>query len=428
MKRWAVLLSAIAVTTAVIVAAAGVAAAAETAAAGEKWLCPMHPTYVSDRKGTCPICGMDLVPAAQFAGGGRTGIPGMAEVELSPEGIALAGVRTTPAVRGSLASQVRTTGLVTADETRLASVQTRVGGWIERLAVNAVGQNVAAGQTLLEIYSPELLAGQEELLRAAAAQKAALLAAPAGSPAAGADAAFLVEAARRRLLLFGVTAEFIDSVLADGRPSRTVPLPCPVGGVVTRREAFVGMRVEPGMELLQVADLSQVWVVADFYEYEAPWLAPGQPVTVELPFDPGVALPAAIDFVYPSVDPAARTQQARIVLANPFGLLRPGMYAAVTLELDRGQDLVIPDDAILDTGRRRIVFVSLSGGRFAPREVEVGARSGGRAQILSGLSEGDQVVIKANFLLDSESRIRASLAGPAGEAPAPAHDHPGGGQ
>lgn len=387
-------------------------------AAAERWLCPMHPTYVSDRKGSCPICGMDLVPAREFAGGGVSGVPGMAEIELSDEGIALAGVRTVPVVREALTTAIRAVGRVTADETRVVSVQTRVGGWIEDLSVQAVGQSVRAGQPLLTIYSPELLAGQEELLRA-------ISAGPGGS--------FLVEAARRRLLLFGVPQDFLDRIETSGVPSRTVPLPCPATGVVTGRAAFVGMRVEPGMELFTVTDLGTVWILADFYESEAPLLGVGLPVKVELPFDPGVVLPGTIDFVYPTLDAAARTQPVRVVLANPFGLLRPGMYADVTLEVARGGGLVIPDDAILDTGPRRIVFLSLGGGRFSPREVEVGVRSGGRAQILSGLDEGQQVVVKANFLLDSESRIRASLAAPAAPAgqsappPAGTTGHQGGG-
>ena len=395
-------------------------AAGDATAAADRWLCPMHPTYISDRKGSCPICGMDLVPAREFAGGEDSGVPGLAALQLSDEGIALAGVRTQPVTRGSLTAAVRAVGRVVPDETLVSSVQTRVGGWIESLAVEAVGQEVRAGQALLEIYSPELLAGQEELLRALAAQRAAKEAGREGR-----DAAFLADAARRRLELYGVPRSFIDQLEASGRPSPRVPLLCPATGVVTKREAFVGMRIEPGMPLFEVTDLARVWVVADFYENEARQLAAGMPVQVDLPSYPGMALPAVVDFVYPTLDEAARTQPVRVVLDNPFKVLRPGMYASVTLDIDRGESLIVPDDAVLDTGTRKIAFVALGEGRFTPREVAVGQRSGGRTQILSGLQEGDLVVVHANFLLDSESRLRAALAG--GDAP-PAGGHEGGHQ
>jgi multidrug efflux pump subunit AcrA (membrane-fusion protein) len=372
-------------------------AAEPTAAVAEKWLCPMHPTYISDRKVQCPICGMDLVPATEFAaeqGGGASGVPGLAALELSDDAIRLAGVRTRPAAMENLTSEIRAVGLVKADENRVRSVQTRVAGWIESLAVSSVGAPVAKGELLLTIYSPELVASQEELLRAVAA---------------GND--LLVDSARKRLRLFEVPDDFVEHLEATGEVARTVPLRSPVSGFVTERMVYEGMQVEPGMALFQVTDLSEVWIEARFYESEASLVTTGAPVEVRLPQDPSVVLQGTIDYIYPTLDDASRTLAARVVLANDFGLLRPGMYADVTLSMDRGEALVIPDDAILDTGTRRLVFVSLGAGRFMPREVEVGTRSGGKAQILSGLEAGDDVVVHANFLLDSESRIRAALAG-----------------
>jgi membrane fusion protein, copper/silver efflux system len=376
--------------------ASGGAPAAAPATA-EKWLCPMHPTYVADRKGKCPICGMDLVPAAEFAaqqGSGASGVPGMADLELSDDAVRLAGVRTRPAVVEAMTSEIRAVGLVTADAARVRSVQTRVGGWIETLAVSAVGTRVNRGDPLLTIYAPELVATQAELLRAVAA---------------GND--LLAGAARQRLRLFEVPDDFVAKLEETGVVSRAVPLRSPVSGFVTERMAYEGMQVEPGMALFQVADLSEVWIEARFYESEASLVTAGAPVEVRLPQDPSVVLQGTIGYVYPTVDDASRTLTARIVFANDFGLLRPGMYADVTLSVDRGEALVIPDDAVLDTGERRLVFVSLGDGRFAPREVEVGTRAGGKAQILGGLQAGEEVVVKANFLLDSESRIRAALAG-----------------
>ncbi len=264
--------------------------------------------------------------------------------------------------------------------------------------------SVTQGEPLLTIYSPELVASQEELLRAVA----------------GGDD-LLAESARKRLRLFGVSDGFVATLEETGEVSRAVPLRSPVTGFVTERMAYEGMQVEPGMALFQVADLSEVWIEARFYESEASLVAVGAPVEVRLPQDPSVVLQGTIDYVYPTLDDASRTLTARVVFANDFGLLRPGMYADVTLSVNRGEALVIPDDAILDTGERRLVFVSLGEGRFTPREVEVGTRSGGKAQILSGLEAGDDVVVKANFLLDSESRIRAALAGLGAETPKGQH-------
>ncbi|MBK6899798.1 MAG: efflux RND transporter periplasmic adaptor subunit [bacterium] len=398
----------------------GEPAATRAEAVAAKWLCPMHPTYVADRKGACPICGMDLVPAAEFAaqqGGGASDVPGMAAIELSDEAVRLAGVRTQPAMVEALGGEIRAVGLVAVDETRVRSVQTRVAGWIETLAVGAVGSRVTRGSPLLTIYSPELVASQQELLRAVAARAAAA----GGDPQTLANAESLVASARRRLQLFEVPDGFVAKLEETGAPTRAVPLLSTATGVITERMAYEGLRVEPGMPLFQVTDLSEVWVEARFYENEAGLVAAGAPVEVRLPQDPGVVLTGEIDYVYPTLDDASRTLSARIVLANEFGLLRPGMYANVTLLVDRGEALVVPDDAILDTGERRLVFVSLGGGRFTPREVEVGVRSGGKAQILDGLAAGEQVVVHANFLLDSESRIRAALLGDAAAVPAGGH-------
>lgn len=386
--------------------------------AATRWLCPMHPTYTSDHDSGCPICGMDLVKATAFAaaqGSAAGGLPGLAALELDDRSVRLAGVRTQPAVVQPLRRVIRAVGTVTVDETRLHSVQARMSGWIETMAVAAVGERVARGGPLLTIYSPELVATQEELLRARA------LAAAAADPDTRAAAAALAEAARRRLRLLGVDDGFVAGLEQSGEVARAVPLRSPAAGVVTRRDAYPGMAVEPGLELLQVGDLSAVWLDARFYEYEARHVAAGATVTVNLPHEPGLSLPGTIDYLYPVMDESTRTMRARVVLDNGFGNLRPGMYADVLLEVDRGEGLVIPDDAILDTGRRQVVFVAEGGGRFVPREVTVGDRAEGLAQILEGLEPGEEVVVKAAFLLDSESRIRAALLPPPGEPAAGGH-------
>ncbi len=381
-------------------------APANDGAAATRWLCPMHPTYTSDHQSSCPICGMDLVEAAGFAaaqGSAAGGLPGLAALDLDDRAARLAGVRTQAASMQPLRRVIRAVGTVGVDEARLHSVQTRMRGWIETQAVHAVGERVSAGAPLLAIYSPELVATQEELLRALA------LANGAADAETRAGAAALAEAGRRRLRLLGVGDDFIATLESTGEVSRAVPLRAPAGGAVTRLEAHPGMEVEPGLELLQLADLSAVWVDARFYEYEAQHVAPGATVTVRPAHEPGLSLSGTIDYVYPVLDEATRTLRARIVLDNGFGNLRPGMYADVLLEVDLGEGLAIPDDAILDTGRRQVVFVAEGGGRFVPREVAVGDRSEGLARIVDGIEPGDQVVVKAAFLLDSESRIRAAL-------------------
>lgn len=396
-------------------AGAGAATATPTAV---RWLCPMHPTYTSDRQGSCPICGMDLVEATAFAAGqagAAGGLPGLAALELDDRSVQLAGVRTQAAAIRPLRREIRALGTVTVDQTRQHSVQARVAGWIETMAVAAVGERVARGGPLLTIYAPELVATQEELLRART------LANDAGDTDTRSGAAALADAARRRLRLLGVADDFIAKLEQTGEVTRAVPLKSPATGVITRREAYPGMAVEPGMELLQVADLSAVWLDVRFYEYEARHVVAGRPVTVHLSHDPGLSLPGVVDYVYPTLDEATRTLSARVVLTNDFGQLRPGMYADVLLAVDLGESLVIPDDAVLDTGLRQVVFVAAGAGRFVPREVTVGDRSAGNAQILSGLEPGEQVVVKATFLLDSESRIRAALLPAPGEPAAGGH-------
>lgn len=393
-------------------------AVADAPAAATRWLCPMHPTYTSNHQSSCPICGMDLVEATAFAaaqGSAAGGLPGLAALELDGRAVQLAGVRTQAAEVRPLRRVIRALGTVTADQSRLHSVQARMSGWIETLAVAAVGDRVVAGGPLLTIYSPELVATQEELLRARA------LAQAAADDDTRAGAAALAEAARRRLRLLGVAEGFLATLEKTGQVERAVPLRAPASGIVTRRDAYVGMAVEPGLELLQVSDLSAVWLDVRFYEYEARHVSPGAAVTVQLPHEPGLTLPGTIDYVYPVLDDATRTLRARVVLDNGFGNLRPGMYADVLLEVDRGEGLAVPDDAILDTGRRQVVFVAEGGGRFVPREVTVGDRAEGLAQVLEGLEPGDQVVVKAAFLLDSESRIRAALLPPPGEPAAGGH-------
>lgn len=431
------------------------------------YTCPMHPEVTSGEPGRCPDCGMPLVATGQTStprpadhperaaasdgaprtgrtiihyrspmdpsvtspvpakdsmgmdflpvygeGSGETataGLPGHAAIELGPDQLRLAGVQTAPATRSPLARSLRAVGIVTADEARIHHVHTKIPGWVEKLFVGSTGQLVRTGEPILTIYSRELLASQEEYLRAREAAGRFSLSELPEVRRGGED---LVRAARRRLELFDVPEAFIAQLERTGTVSRAVTLEAPASGFVATKDVFAGQQVEPALELFTIVDLSHVWVEADFYEYEAKVLRLGSEAVIGLPFDTGTRLRGRIAFISPTLDTNTRTLKVRFELPNPGMALRPGMFANVELEAEPGDGIVVPDSALIDTGERQIVFVAIGGGVFEPREVRVGGRSGGMVQILSGVAAGEPVVVRANFLLDSESRLRAALAAP----------------
>ncbi len=446
--------------------------------------CPMHPTYVADRQGDCPICGMRLVPVRPESGGGAdgggesgaaaghgapgaavtppsgaayycvmcqgvgaaqpgrcpecgmrlqpvpaaagpegapagAGVAGLAPVSLSGEAVRLAGVRTAEAASGRLARTIRTVGIVAADETRVHRWQPRTGGWIERLHVDFTGRAVRRGEPILSLYAPELLAAQEEY---AAARAAADGFARSALPEVRRGGEELAAAARRRLELLGAPADLLLELDAGGAPRREVVLHSPQAGHVTGKQIFAGQYVEPGMELLTITDLSVLWVEAAVYENEAAWVAVGQEVALAPPHDPSARRAGRVAYINPELDPRSRTLTVRLDVANADLALKPGMYVDVELRLDAGEGILVPDDAILDTGARQVVFVESGPGRFAPRAVTVGARGDGRALVRAGLVPGERVAVQANFLLDSEARLRAAI----GAAGGGGHAHQGG--
>lgn len=331
-------------------------------------------------------------------------VEGLAGVTLDGRGIALSGVQTAAATLEVTRRTVRTVGRIVPDETAISHVHTKVGGWVEKLHVNFSGQQVRRGGPLLDLYSPEILATQEELLGALAS--AARLEA-AGDKELRESAAAIVAAARRRLTLYDVPKAVIAAVEREGRPRRAVTLVAPAGGYVTSKGIVEGQQVEPGMELYTITDLARVWVEADLYEQEARAARVGQEAVLTLPYDPAVRLDGKVAYVQPVLDPASRTLKVRLEFPNPDLVLKPGMFGDVTLTLEAGEGVSIPDTAVIDSGTRQVVFVALGEGRFEPRVVRLGVRGEGRAQVLAGVSAGEQVVIRANFLLDAESRLRA---------------------
>jgi RND family efflux transporter MFP subunit len=437
-------------------------APADGSAVATHYYCPMHPAYVGDRPGVCPICSMSLVPfeaggtgSGQRAGGSRRKViyrstmnpdeiseaPGkdsmgmdMVAVEVAADGPEggprvegqaaisvpmsrqqLIGVRTSPVRTGPFVRTLRTVGRVTADETRLRHVHTKIAGWVERLYVNATGIRVSKGDPLLSIYSPELLATQEEYLLALRAQREAAGMTPSGVQGTGAA---LLEAARRRLLLFDVTPEQIAALERSGVAQRTVTLYSPLSGYVLKRDVTEGQRIEADTSLLDLADLSRVWVLASVYEYELPFVREGQEAAMSLSYLPGRTFKGRVSLVYPTLEGSTRTVQVRLEFDNPNLDLKPEMFADVLIESDLGARLQVPTTAIVASGERNLVFVARGEGRFEPRLVTVGLRLPESVEILAGLSAGEEVVTSGNFLIDSESKLKAALEAAAGAASA----------
>ena len=341
-------------------------------------------------------------------------VEGLSGVTLGERGIALAGVQTVTAVRQDVSRTVRTVGRIVPDETAVRHVHTKIGGYIEKLHVNFSGQYVQRGSPLLELYSPDILATQEELLAALAS----LGRLPGSADAAARESAeSIVAAARRRLELYDVPAAVIAAIEGSGSVRRGVTLAAPASGFVTSKGIVEGQQVEPGMELYTITDLSRVWVEADVYEQEARSARVGQEATLGLPYDPGRSLVGRVTYVLPVLDPQSRTIKVRLEFPNPDLALKPGMFVDVTFTLDTAQGVAIPDSAVIDSGTRQVVFVGVGQGRFEPRLVRLGVRGEGMAEVLAGVAAGEAVVVRANFLLDSESRLRSLVEQATAAAP-----------
>lgn len=387
---------------------------AERAASGTNaalWTCPMHPQIVKDGAGSCPICGMDLVPVSQdeIEPNELAEYPtpeGLARVRLTDAKARRIGARSVPAVSTLFEREVRAVGNVAVDETRLRQVHTKTAGWVERLWANAEGEPVRRGAPLLEIYSPELLAAQEEFLVAQRARDH-LAGSAVRDVAASGDS--LLAAAWSRLRLLDMTDAEIAALAQTGEAKRTVVIPSPISGTILFRGIAQGARVEPGTILLTVADLSKVWVLAAVYEFELPFVREGQEATMTLPYLPGRSFAGKVTMIYPTLDPMTRTAKVRVEFANPDGTLKPEMYTEVRLVADLGERLAIPNEAVMDTGKRSVVFVDEGEGVFSPREILTGLRLPDRIEVLSGLTAGERVLAQGNFFVDSESKLRAGL-------------------
>ncbi len=390
------------------------------------YICPMHPQIIRDEPGNCPICGMDLVAktaeqvqpdaerkvlywVAPMDPNYRRNEPGKSPmgmdlvpvfetagtaVTISPAVINNMGVRTAQAKKGRLWRHINTVGYVDYNETGLSHVHLRTEGWIERLYVKSVGERVKRGNRLLDLYSPTLVNAQEEYLQAQAA----------GQPA-------LIRASRNRLRALGVSPGQIERLHQSGKVPQTITVYARQDGIVASLKTPEGMYVKPATKVMSLADLSTVWLLAEVFEQQADWIKEDQPADVRLSYLPGRKWRGKVEYIYPELDPKTRTLKVRLRFENPDEVLKPNMYANVTLYAGEKQEVVfIPREALISTGEAQRVILDLGDGRFAPRVVTAGMESGDSVEILQGVTEGETVVTSGQFLIDSEASLKASLA------------------
>lgn len=361
--------------------------------------CPMHPSIRQPGPGSCPICGMTLLPVltSELQSGA---------VLVDSTRRERFGIATEPVTRRSMGATLELPAVVAWDQSRLADVTLKVSGWVESEAVGAPGVHVRAGQTLFSLYSPELVAAQDDLLRATTSDQR-------GESGAGERAV----AARLRLTRWGMTDGQLDSVLERGTVLENVPILAPISGFVLEKTTLVGAMVSPGQTIYRIGDTSRVWLEASVPEAQLALFRPGLLVDVYLP---GVEEPrsAKITLTYPTVDPATRTARVRVELQNSDGALRPDQWATLKVRLDVKDRLVVPESAVIYTGPRRMVFVDTGEDRLEPRDVTIGVKAGGYVEVLTGLKEGDMVVTAGNYLVAADSRLKQG-----GEA-APAQAEP----
>ncbi|HVQ16403.1 MAG TPA: efflux RND transporter periplasmic adaptor subunit [Vicinamibacterales bacterium] len=418
---------------------------------------PMHPAYKSDKPGVAPDCGMTLEPVYADEATGTSGHAGHAilyyqdphdpryhadkpglnpetgntlepvyadatptskpgAIKISPERQQLIGVKFATVELSGQARSIRSVGKVTFDETRVAHVHTRIDGWIEKVFVDFTGDFVKQGQPMLTIYSPEMLASQQELLLAARARDL-MRNNPLASAAEHGNSLF--EAARRRLELWQLKDDQIEHVLTTGQPIHSVTLYAPASGFVTERKAFPNQKVTPDSDLYTITDLSRIWIVADVFESDITSIKIGDATYVSFPNGNTPPLAAKVTYIQPQVDPMTRTLKVRLDAPNPGLRMKPDMYVSVEFGIAGAKQLLVPAEAVLDTGDRQTVFVDLGDGYLEPRQVVVGERYGDRVAITRGLAAGERVVSSGTFLIDSESQLKAA----AGGMGAPQHQH-----
>lgn len=375
--------------------------------AADMYVCPMHLQIQSPQPGSCPICGMDLVKSHRKHAAEEPHKPEDAkkadaadkELVIHPGQQTLLGMKTVVVSRVMLGGAFRTTGRIAYDETRVHHIHVKTEAFVEHLHANFVGKLVKKGERLASLYSPDLYAAQKEYVIALEATK--------GSAAATMGVS-LANAAKEKLLLWGVSEKDLAQLERTGQASRTYDLYAPISGYVIGKTAVHGMRVRPEDALFDLADLSRMWVLAEVYESELPRLRNGQRAKVSLSYWPGRTWLGQVNYIFPSVDPKTRTVRVRIEVENQNQDLRADMFADVEIAQEQRRVLAIPSDAVIETGKRKIVFVKQEEGKFAQRSIVTGEHSGGFDEVLLGLTEGEHVAVGASFLLDSEARLQGA--------------------
>jgi Cu(I)/Ag(I) efflux system membrane fusion protein len=428
-----------------------ISAAHKTAKPG-RYTCPMHPEVVSDKPGKCPKCGMNLEAVAEQPASTQTGhdmagmnessvssqtghdmtkmtessshsqsgvsdmgispVPGLVPVTIEPRRLQLIDVRTAAVGRRSLDSNLKVVGFITPDETRIANLHLRFSGWVKELHVNQTGQLVKEGERLLSVYSQELYQAEQDYIVA----RQALDRSSNDNELANTRRS-LLDAARQRLELLGVPADELARLDTADTPSSELWVPSPFAGYVMEKNVFAGQYIGPDQNLFSIVDLSKVWVLADVYERDLANIRLGQKARMTSTAYEGESFGGKVGFIYPAVSEQTRTLKIRLEFANPSMRLRPGMYAEIELEGSGESVLAVPADAVMDDGDRQYVFVVHDRIHFEPRLVRIGRRSNDFMEVLSGLSDGEVVVASANFLIDSESRLKAAMAGMGGTQP-----------
>lgn len=404
--------------------------------------CPMHPTFTSDKPGSCGICGMDLVPVEaeetadavpqaapqkktmyrstmmpnevsekpgkdsmgmemvpfELEEAAPSGVGGRATVRITPERQQLIGVRTALVGIQEIHKRVKAVGRVDYAEPNVSLVTLKYEGYIEKLLVNATGRLIQRGEPLFEIYSPDLVAAQQEYLLALKAKDL-----PGGTGLS------VLDSAHEKLRLWDITEKQIGDLERNGTIQRLLMISAPISGFVIEKNVLAGQKVMPGESLYKIADLSTVWVIGDIYEYELPFITTGQGAVIALRAFPGESFKGKITYIYPYLDAETRTNSVRVQVANPGFKIKPGMYADLEVHVDYGARLAVPADAVLEAGARSFAFVDKGDGDFEPRELTLGVKGEGLFEVLGGVAAGEKVVTSANFLIDSESSLKAAL-------------------
>lgn len=367
------------------------------------WRAPMDPNYVSDRPGKSPM-GMDLVPVYAE----EDAAPGSHTIRIDPVTIQNMGIRTKVLERGPLVKTIRTVGRVDYDEPRVTFINTKFEGWIEKLHVDETGQHVNQGQPLFDVYSRELYSAQEEYL----AVVRGLERVSDASEMVKQQFRDLLVAALTKLKYLDVSEEQIQQLADTKEVKKSLTIHSPAEGIVTEKMALEGMYVKPGMKLYTIADLSEVWVYVDVYEYQLPWVRIGQKATMRLPYVPGKTFEGTVVYIYPYLNERTRVIKVRLEFENPDLELKPGMFSNIMIESHLQDDaLLIPREAYIDSGTRQVTFEYRGGGKFQPREIQVGVEGeDGMVEVLHGLDQGDVVVTSGQFLLDAESKLKEAAA------------------